>query len=206
MRRGWTLLEMLVAVALSTIVLASAWLLFSLGNRGRGVTATARALQTAMLIQEHLQNDLARMIAPGLPFRFDGENGRKLGFYVIDPRHTPDTEIGVRAVVYRLAEPGQLLRREVGTEVQSIGASPLTSVSFRPFRSTTGPMLRVVLEVGRSKDEPDGRSYVHTFLVRAAPHGGTEGLTIKPLVKFAKADEPKKNEEQLPVPPGLFKR
>ena len=51
MRRGWTLVEVLVACVLMTMVLSGVWLMFLLGDRSRGVSATARALQTATLIQ-----------------------------------------------------------------------------------------------------------------------------------------------------------
>ena len=206
MRRGWTLIEVLVAAGLMVVVLSGVWMVLRLGDKSRTVTATARALQTATLIQEYLTNDLARMIVGGVPFAFDPARGRKLGFYVVDPEHAPPSgEIGVRAVLYQLPGDNQLLEREYDGTVTTIGAAPLVDAQFRPFHSTVGDMVRVVLKVGRSKDDPDGPPYVHTFLVRPELRGASDRLPIKTLSDFKTKPEPKDDTADLPVPPGMFK-
>lgn len=203
---GFTIVEILVATGLTTIVLSGLWAMFSLGDRSRGVTATARALQTATLIQERLTNDLARIIARGAPFVFEpeGEKGRKLGFYVVDPEHAPASgEVGVRAVLYRLPADKALLEREYDGRVERIGSSPLEDAQFRPFLSTNGPMVRVRLVVGRTKDDPPGPAFTHTFLVRPELRGGDK-LPLKPLSDFVEKPEAKEGSQVLPVPPGMF--
>ena len=207
-RRAFTLIEILIATTLMTVVLSGAWMVFSLGDRSRGVTATARALHTATLIQEYLTNDLARLISGGAPFLFEqeSEKGRKLGFYVVDPTYAPSSgEIGVRAVMYQLTEDKSLLTREYDGAVTTIGTSPLLDCQFRPFTSVCGPMVRVVLTVGRTKDDPDGPPYVHTFLVRPELRGVSDKLAIKTLSDFKTKPELKEGQDRLPVPPGMFK-
>lgn len=208
MRRGFTIVEILVAAALMTVVFSGAWMLWSLGDRSRGVTATARALQTATLIQERLTNDIARMISRGAPFYFEPENekGRTLGFYVVDGSHAPPTgEIRVRSVLYRLPGDNALIEREYDARVESIGTSPLVDAQFRPFASASGPMVRVVLKVGRTRDDPAGPPYVHTFLVRPELRGASDRLPVKPLSDFIVRPEPREGSQNLPVPAGMFK-
>lgn len=208
MRRAVTLVEILVAMTLMTMVLSGAWMMFSLGDRSRGVTATARALQTATLIQERLTNDLARIIARGPPFVFEppDEKGRELGFYVIDPEHAPPSgEVGVRAVLWRLKAEKTLLEREYAGRAETVGVSPLEDAEFRPFLATNGPMVRVVLKVGRTRDDPAGPTYVHTFLVRPEFRHGDK-LGLKPLSDFVDKPEAKEGSGTLPVPPGMFKK
>jgi type II secretory pathway pseudopilin PulG len=207
MRRGFTIIEILVTTGLTTIILSALWAMFSLGDRSRGVTATARALQTATLIQERMTNDLARIISRGAPFTFEpeGEKGRKLGFYVVDPEHAPPSgEVGVRAVLYRLPGDKQLLEREYNGRVEKLGSSPLVDAQFRPFLATNGPMVRVKLIVGRTKDDPAGPDFVHTFLVRPELRGGDK-LPLKPLSDFLEKPEAKEGSQDLPVPAGMFK-
>lgn len=209
MKRGFTIVEILIAAVLMTLVLTGIWAVFSLGDRSRGVTATARALQTATLIQEHITNDLARLIPAGVPFFFEAESekGRKLGFYAVDPSHAPPSgEVGARAILYRLPGDDQLLEREYDRKVERLGPSPLKNAEFRPFHSTTGAMVRVVLTVGRTKDDPDGPPYVHTFLVRPALFASPDRLPVKLLSDFLEEQKPKEGTESLPVPPGMFKK
>lgn len=204
---AFTIVEILVACVLMTLVLSGVWAMFSLGDRSRGVTATARALQTATLIQERLTNDLARMVVHGAPFLFEPETekGRKLGFFVVDPEHKPaNGEVGVRAVLYRLPGDSALMEREYAGKVERVGTSPLVDAQFRPFYATNGPMVRVVLRVGRTKDDPAGPAYLHTFLVRPDLRAGDK-LALKPLSDFVERPEVKEGSQSLPVPPGMFK-
>lgn len=203
-RRGWTLLEMIVAMGLMTIVTSGAWLVFSFSDKSRGVTATARALQTAMLIEEHITNDLARLVKNGAPFRFDPDKTGWIAFYVVDPQHTPaDGKVGVRGVRYTL-EPGQLLRRQYGDRNDPIGTSPLSSIEFLPFRGLTGVMLRVNMTVGRTKDDPEGPPLFLTFLARPALTAGAANLQMEALSRIEDTPEFKNKGTALVVPPGTF--
>lgn len=207
MKKAFTIVEILIACVLMTLVLTGIWAVWSLGDRSRGVTATARALQTATLIQEHLTNDLARLVSAGVPFFFDREKGRKLGFYVVDPTHAPPSgELGVRAVLYQLPGENQLLERISEDRTERLGSSPLKDCELRPFHSTTGAMVRVVLTVGRTKDDPDGPPYIHTFLVRPELYGSVDRLPVKVLSEFNPKPETKEGNESLPIPPGMFKK
>jgi prepilin-type N-terminal cleavage/methylation domain-containing protein len=207
---GYTLVEVLIAMSLMTLVLSGAWMVFHLGDRSRGVTASARALQTAMLVQEHFTNDLARLIAKGMPFRFDPQATGTIGFYVIDPQHTPATgQVGIRSVKYvhppKLPNGAhQLLQRTYAGKTESIGASPLVSAAFLPYTSLTGPMIRVNLIVGRTQDDPDGPPLDHTFVARPSMSSAAMLLDLAKLSDFDPADRPSERGEKLPVPPGLF--
>lgn len=201
-RHAWTLVEILIAASLMTVVLSGGFLLFNFGDKSRGVTATARALQSAMMIEENLTNDLARLYANGTPFIHDDARKNMLRFYVIDPAHTPaDGTVGLRAVTYVLDPPKSLLRRQYAGASETIGTSPLESVEFLPFRTVTGPMLRVNLVVGRTKDDPDGPPLVHTFLSRPALSSGEQGARLTMLSNF----EPRPTQgSPLPAPSGAF--
>ena len=204
-RRGFTLLEVIVSMALMTIVLAGAWLMFSFSDRSRGVTATARALQTAMLIEETLTNDLARLVKNGGAFRFDPDHTNWITFTVVDPRHqTPDGTIGVRAVRYLLDPASSLLKRKYGDANDSIGTSPLVSIEFLPFRSLTGTLLRVNLTVGRTKDDPEGPPFFHTFLARPALTASAQNLKVESLSDVPDAPEAKNKGVPPPIPDGVF--
>lgn len=198
MRRAATLVEVLIAAALGTVVLTAAWSMFQLGDRSRGVTASARALQTAMLIQEHVTNDLSRMVPLGVPFRYDPKKPHEIGFHVIDPAHTAGLRIGVRAVGYRFEGKDTLLLREYGAEESPVGPSPLTTIAFLPHVGATGPMVRVQLAVGRTPDDPPGPAIPHTFLVRPANPRATPGLTLEPLSGFMRDAAPAAEQPPLP--------
>lgn len=209
MKRAFTIVEILIACVLMTLVLTGIWAVWNLGDRSRGVTATARALQTAMLIQELVTNDLARLISAGVPFFFDppSDRGRRLGFYVVDPSHAPPSgELGVHAVTYRLPGDDQQLERISAGRTERLGTSPLKDCEFRPFHSTTGAMVRVVLTVGRTQDDPAGPPYIHTFLVRPELYAAADRLPVKVLSEFDPRPETKEGNESLPIPPGMFKK
>lgn len=198
MKAGLTLVEVLIAAALGTIVLAAAWSLFHVGDRSRSATASARALQTAMLIQEHVTNDLSRMVPLGVPFRFDPKKTDQIGFYVIDPAETAAREIGVRAVGYRLPGKDEHLLREYAAEEAPVGPSPLTTIAFLPYQGATGPMVRVRLAVGRTRDDPPGPPVPHTFLVRPANPRATPGLAFRALSGFVRDAAPTADPPRLP--------
>ena len=154
-----------------------------------------------------MTNDLARMISVGEPLHFEPETekGRKLGFYVVDGSHVPPSgEVGVRAVLYQLTGDNKLMEREYDKLVSTIGSSPLVDAQFRPFHSTVGMMVRVVLTVGRTKDDPEGPPYIHTFLVRPDLRGSSTRLPVKPLSEFINTPAPTEGAGTLPIPPGMF--
>lgn len=184
MRRGFTLIEVLIALSLMTVVLTGAFLMFHFSDKSRGVTATARSLQTAMIIEETLTYDLARLYSQGMPFFYDEAKKNVLKFYAIDPKHQPpDGKLGLRAITYQLEAPKTYLKRTEATTA-NVGSAPLESAEFLPFRTETGVMLRVNLVVGRTKDDPEGPPLVHTFLVRPVLSSGEQGAQVTPLSEF----------------------
>lgn len=66
-------------------------------------------------------------------------------------------------------------------------------------------MVRVTLTVGRTKDDPEGPPFVHTFLVRPQIYPSPDRLPIKLLADFLEKPETKEGSESLPTPPGMFK-
>lgn len=193
-RRAFTLVEMLVAAALGTIVISGAILLYNLANRSRGVTASARSLQTALLIEEHIRSDVSRVAGGVRGLRFDPAAPTRMAFWVSDlSENVGPTSVAVRAVQYKLETSGTLLKREYDARVDSMGVSPVTSAAFLPFMSSTGPMIRVSLVVGRSKDDPAGPSLDHSFLVRVPAARVPPSLTFVPRSNFMRPEE---------LPPG----
>ena len=202
MRRGWTLIEVLIAAALMTVVLSGAFLLFHFSDTSRGVTRTARALQTAMIIEETLTYDLARLFSQGTPFFYDDKKKGTLKFYAIDPKSTAaDGTLGLQAVTYELEGEDKPLKRTTEGETRAIGAAPLKSVEFLPFRSVTGVMLRVNLVVGKTADDPKGEPLTHTFLARPVLSSGEQGAKFTILKDF---DPKPKDGSPLPAPSGAF--
>lgn len=129
---------------------------------------------------------------------YDPKNPAEIGFWVVDPAHVAAREIGVRAVGYRLAAKDTLLVREYAAEESSIGPSPLTTIAFLPYAGATGPMVRVQLSVGRTKDDPPGPPVTHTFLVRPANPRATPALALRPLTGFLRDATPAKEAPVLP--------
>lgn len=201
-RHGWTLLEVLVAAGLITIVLAATFLLFNFSDRSRGVTRTARALQTATFIEENLLNDLSRVVTNGDPFVYDADHKDTIGFYVVDTDHDPaDGKLAVNAVRYRLKQKGAYLERELAGKSEAMGISPLESIEFLPFDTPSGTMIRVNLVVGHTPDDPDGPALTHTFLARPALAANTDDLPITATSEF----KPKPDKgAPLPAPSGVF--
>jgi hypothetical protein len=133
------------------------------------VTASARALQTATLIEEQVTDDLHRLVArKGGKLRWDESKFQTLAFYATDPALPRSHPIQVKAVRYSMSETPGPLKREWNARVESVGVSPLTSVQFVPFLSDTGTVVRVNLAVGRDPTDPPGPPIIHSFLVRTA--------------------------------------
>jgi type II secretory pathway pseudopilin PulG len=198
-RAALTLLETLVAAAIATVVLASLFLFFNLSYRSQKVTATARALQTALLVEERLADDLGRVVPAGPSlFRSWPDRPGRLGFYVYDPAGPRGEAVPVRAVVWSLEKPRSLLVRTWSGARQPVGVSPLMSLTFHPFMSPTGPLVRVVMEVGSEASEPDARSLVHTFLVRAPFPRRSMRLPVAILGPVDPSDAP--SDQELPLP------
>lgn len=165
-RRAFTLVELVVTVSIAVIIFGAALMIYNFSNRSRGVTASARALQTALLIQEELTTDLGRLVQAGAsPLNVPADDPARLSFYAYDPALGKGAAMKVRGVVYRLAKPGAMLTRETGGAPAPIGTAPLAALVFSPFQCATGPYLRVTLTVGREPGEPPGPPTVHSFLV-----------------------------------------
>jgi prepilin-type N-terminal cleavage/methylation domain-containing protein len=167
MRRGFTLVEILIAVTVGVAITATALMIFNFSNRSRSVTATARALQTALLIQERFQEDLGRLL-PGasVPVKWDKAKPGRISFFAYDPAASGKDKLVMRPVVYLRDETSGLLVREWDARREAVGAAPLEFVKFAPFLSPTGPLIRVVLSVGREKGEPPGPPTRYAFLAR----------------------------------------
>lgn len=203
-RAGFTLVEILVACALGTAILGSAMLIYNLAGKQRGVTATARALQTAMLIEERFTSDIRRLVRVGAgPLKFE-EGKPRISFYAHDPTG-PKTPVGFRGVVYSLPplpadKTPQYLQREWDARVDSVGVSPLTSISFKPMVMPTGPAVRVTLTVGRDQSDPEGPALVHTFLVRVPSPNSSTDVEYQQLADFAEPDKDRPTGQRLPAP------
>lgn len=194
MKKGFTLVEMVVTVTLATVVFGGAFMIYNFSNRSRGVTATARALQTALLIQEQLVTDMGHLVQPAAaPLQV--RDKQRLSFYAYDPRISAGRAMKVRGVVYNLEKKkGALMTRACGDAVEQLGTSPLTAAEFTPFECATGPFLRVTLTVGREDGEPEAPDTVHSFLVPVNLTGGG-GLQFPVETKFKdEADEPENQE------------
>lgn len=186
-RAAFTLVEILVTVTVFVVVFAAAVMIWNLSNRSRGVTATARALQTALLIQEQLADDMGRLIRAGpAPVRFSDKEDI-LSFYTVDPVASLGQKLVVRGVAYARDSASGYLRRTIGTSSESVGVSPLTSIAFVPFLSPTGPLLRVSLMVGREQGEPPGPDTAHSFLVRIPASRQHPSLKIEAATPFVQA-------------------
>lgn len=185
MRKGVTLAEILVATALMTAVVGSAMLLYNLSGKSRGATAAAQGLSTAMIIEETILSDLRRLIQVGpSPVRFWADNPARLAFVAIDLSGPAGATLSARPVRYSISPTTKLLERAWGAQVRAVGSSPLASLSFHPFNSPTGPMIRVNLEIGRAPDEPAGPPVVHSFLAPISSPRRRENLQIKLVEKF----------------------
>lgn len=194
MRRGFTLVEMVVTVTLATVVFGGAFMIYNFSNRSRGVTATARALQTALLIEEQLVTDMGHLVqAASEPLQV--KDKQRLSFYAYDPKISAGRAMKVRGIVYNLEKKkGALMTRACGDATEQLGTSPVTEVLFAPFECATGPFLRVTLTVGREDGEPPGPDTVHSFLVPINVTGGG-GLQFPVETKFKQdADEPETQE------------
>lgn len=202
MRSGFTLVEILVAATIGTVVFSSALMIYGFANRSRNVSASARALQTALLVQERVEEDLARLVQmSGAPVRFFPKDPSRLAFVVYDASagDAPGLVVPVRGVTYALDAPGGYLVRQVERTRESVGVSPLTTIAFLPFLSPTGPLVRVTMAVGREKGEPPGPDIHHAFLARIPtprPHPSIRFETRSWFVE--KDDEP--GHQTLPRP------
>jgi prepilin-type N-terminal cleavage/methylation domain-containing protein len=199
-RTGYTLLEVLVAVALSTAVLVAAWAVWHLANRSQGAAAAARAIQTAALIEETVSSDLRRLISVGgSGLRFYPEDRSKIGFYAADPSQSwQGNVVDVRAVRYFVDGAPGLLKREVDLKAESVGTSPVTSIAFTPYMGPTGAMVRVTLAVGRDPTEPAGPPHVHTFLARMGHQRNIPAMAYRLLSDFRNREAEAPRGQTLP--------
>lgn len=199
-RNGFTLVEMAVVVTIGTALFASTLMIYNFANRSRGVTASARALQTALLVQERFCEDLARLVpASAVPVAFAKDDPSRLAFWCHDPAGSSGGMLGVRAVKYTLPKVPGLLMREWDGRVEAVGAAPLESIRFLPFVGPTGLLVRVTLVVGREPGEPPGPAATHSFLARIPSPPFHKRLKLKLLSGFL---EPKDapNDVELPKP------
>ena len=199
-RRAFTLVEILVAAAIGTTILAAVMAVFSLSNRSRGVTATARSLQTALLFQERFCEDLARLMpAASSPVQFAPEKPARLSFYAYDPDAGTDGGVTLRPVSYSVDAGTNLLVREWNGARETVGVAPVKTLVFAPFMSPTGPLVRVTLSVGRAPGDPDGPPTAHSFLARIPAPAQDPRLDVAVPQGFRDAaDEP--GDRALPGP------
>lgn len=165
-RRGFTLAEILIVVTISVAIFASALMIFNFSNRSRGVTATANALQTALLFQERFQDDLGRLL-PGasMPVLVRPDQPGRISFYAYDAQASTPDKLVINPVVYAV-DANKRVQREWKKQRDPIGFAPFESLTFKPFLSPTGPLIRVSMVVGRAEGEPAGPSTAHAFLAR----------------------------------------
>ena len=200
---GFTLVEVIVALALSMLALSAAYAMLHLGDRSRHVTASAEGLRTALLIQERMEADLGALVyvRKGLVHWWKDRPAR-IAFYAYDAKAATakPTEVGVRAVRYSWGKPGEMLKREWDAREESVGTSPLASAAFLPFQGPTGPMMRVNLLVGRGPGEPEGPPVYHTFLARLPAPRGARGLDYTIKSAFLEPKDDDSESDELPRP------
>ncbi|MBI4861101.1 MAG: prepilin-type N-terminal cleavage/methylation domain-containing protein [Candidatus Riflebacteria bacterium] len=198
--RGLTLPEILVSAAILTVLIGAAIMVYNLSHRYRGVTTSARSLQTATMIEEVISTDLRRVVQAGpSPVRFWPDRPSRLAFLACDTDASKGKELKIRAVRYSLDKAPGMLQREWDGQARSVGLSPLTSISFLPFAGPTGPMVRVTLDVGRDPDEPAGEPIAYSFLTPIASPRQREPIPMKLVTGFVdKEDGPA--TQRLPDP------
>jgi prepilin-type N-terminal cleavage/methylation domain-containing protein len=194
-RRGFTFIEILVTVTIVVVVFGAALMVYNFSNKSRGVTATARALQTAMLIQEHIVTDLGRLVLAGeAPLAVTGTDQSRLSFYAFDSAASSGGTMKASGVVYRLEPQGKTFRlmREHKGPAASIGTAPLQSLKFHAFQCATGPFLRVEMVVGREDGEPPGPDTVHSFLapINVSPAAANIDFPVETAFRQPEIDEP----------------
>jgi type II secretory pathway pseudopilin PulG len=183
-RNAFTLVEILFATTIGTVVIGAAALIWSIAGRSQSVAASASSLQTALAIEERVLSDLARLVvaAPGL-WRFRPEKPTRLSFYAYAGGPS-GLEVPARGVTYSLeGTPARFTRWQAGKS-ETVGTSPLESLRFHPFETPTGPMIRVTVVVGRNASDPAGPSRTHTFLAPVACPRQSPILTVKRLSDF----------------------
>lgn len=198
-RNAFTLAEVLVATALATALMSTAFLILSFSDRSRGVSASALALQTAALLEERITSDLARIVrASSALLRVGAKDPGRLSFFMFDVDGPRGKALPVRGVVYFRDPATGHARRECNGTVETIGLAPLEALRFHPVEAPLGPMVRVTLVVGRRPGEPAGPARVHTFLSRVASPRDPSRLSITRLSEFLdKEDLPR-----APAPPA----
>lgn len=192
-RTAFTLVELVVTITMAVVIFAAALMVFGFANRSRGATATARALQTALLIQEHMTTDLGRLVQAGeAPLSVPPGDPARMSFYAYDPALGKGKSMHVRGIVYRLAKAGAMLTRECNGPPESIGTAPLAALAFSPFQCATGPYVRVTLTVGREDGEPQGPPTVHSFLVpvNVTSRAGLLNFPVVSAFRDPSVDEP----------------
>jgi hypothetical protein len=122
-RRAATLLELMVAALIFTIVGATVWRSFGVGSKqtadGEALTELLRA---ESVLDAILGADLDRLVVePGCRPAGLSESGRRLAFYVTRDTGAGPGEIAVDPVVYRV-EParGRFVLRRNGDEVAGV--------------------------------------------------------------------------------------
>lgn len=140
MRRGFTLLELLIASLLLATLAGLVWGLLSLGSGQfyRGGRKTD-AMQSALLVLEELADDLGRMVVTPQfarePVRISKDR-RSIAFSVFDRARTTDRVVAGSSVVWTLA-PGPL----PGTVVPVRNGQPRPALLLRDWELTFFSML-----------------------------------------------------------------
>ena len=111
-RQGFTIVELMVAVAISSVVLTMVWQMFRAEHRRFDVDQNRlAALQSGVLLDEYLSQDLDRIAleytgAPGEPYTFDQpvlvtDNGRGLQLRIFAPDEPAKRDVTVDTVTYK---------------------------------------------------------------------------------------------------------
>ena len=112
MKRAFTLLEMLVALALLSIVLAAAWTMFRQGaHENADSEALTELLRAEAVLDAALGGDLDRLVPePGCRPAGLADAGQRLMFYVARELPPAPGDVVIDPVVYRVAaaEEGRL--------------------------------------------------------------------------------------------------
>ena len=171
--RGITLVELLVAFAISTAVMGAIFQAHHLSHRSADLADGASRLHTALLVEADILARVHRLFAlTAAPLRLRG--ARRLSFTAVDPAAS-GAALVFQAVTYHLDRPGTLLIREEDGRRETVGAMPLESIEFAVSDGPAGMLLRVTLRAAGADlgDRP------HTFVVRVPREHARGGPAVR---------------------------
>lgn len=140
-KRGFTLVELMVSVAISVIIVAGLFTIFRAGSN------QAQFSQAKMTLQESVREALFKMAQEIRHSDPDsiviGETGNSLTLPVPDPDFPVENLSyninwdGAHTIQYSLAE-GQLIRTDQDTNQVAVLANDITSVNFTEYNDAAG--------------------------------------------------------------------